>query len=365
MNIISVIMVTFSLLGALDRIFGNRLGLGKEFERGFNLLGAITLSMAGMLIVAPLIGNIMLPFAEGFHKLTGIDPSIIPASFLANDMGGEPLATQLAINKELGGFNGFIVASMMGVIVSFNIPYAIGAVKKELHRELFLGILSGIATVPVGCFVAGLMLKLPLALLLLDLLPLVVFAAVISLGLVFIPDVCVKIFKCLGIAIKVLVTVGLALGILKFLTGLEPIKGLAPIEGEPMLVCFNAAIFMSGAFPLLALVSKLLKKPFKRLGELLGINDIAALCFVASLATNVTSFELMGSMNKKGVMLNAAFAMAGAFTFADHLAYTMARDGRYIFPMIVGKLIAGICSIAVAALVYNRINKKEVTENEG
>ena len=366
MNFVSMIMVIFSMLAALDRIFGSRLGLGKEFERGFHLLGNMTLSMAGMLIITPVIGELLKPVSEGFYRLTGIDPSVIPACILANDMGGEPLANQLAADAAVGGFNAFIVSAMMGVILSFNIPYALGVVKKELHRELFLGILCGVATVPVGCFVAGLMLGLPLLVLLVDLLPIIIFAGIVSVGLVFIPDICVKIFKVIGVAIKIVITVGLALGILKFLTGLEPVKGLAPIEGEPMMVCFNAAIVMSGAFPLIYIVSKLLKKPFEKLGGTLGINSTSAVGFMSSLATNVTTFEMMNGMDKKGAMLNSAFAMAGAFTFAGHLAYTMARDADYILPMIVGKLISGICAVVVAVFIYKRVGNKEKTaENKG
>lgn len=366
MNYVSIIMVIFSMLAALDRIFGNRFGIGKEFEKGFMLLGTMALSMAGMLVITPFIGELLKPLSEGFYQFTGIDPSVIPASILANDMGGEPLANQLAVNEAIGKFNAFIVSSMMGVIISFNIPFALGLVKKELHRELFLGILCGVVTVPVGCFVSGLILKLPLGDLLFDLLPIIVFAAVISLGLVFIPDICVSIFKVLGTAIKILITIGLALGILKFLTGLEPVPGLAPIDGEPIMVCLGASIVMSGAFPLIYIISKLLKKPFEKLGGALGINSVSAVGFMSSLATNATTFGMMNDMDKKGAMLNSAFAMAGAFTFAGHLAYTMARDVNYILPMIVGKLVAGVCSVLVAVVIYKRLeNKEAMTENIG
>ena len=365
MNFVSIIMVIFSILAALDRIFGNKFGLGKEFEKGFMLLGTMALTMAGMLIITPAIGEMLKPIATGFYELTGIDPSVIPASILANDMGGEPIANQLAVNEAIGKFNAFVVSSMMGVIISFNIPFSLGVVKKELHRELFLGILCGVATVPVGCFVGGLILALPIGLLLFDLLPIIIFAAIVSLGLALIPDVCVKIFKVLGVGIKILITAGLALGILKYMTGLEPIKGLAPIEGEPIMVCFGAAIVMSGAFPLIYLVSKLLRKPSEKLGKALGINSISAVGFISSLATNATTFEMMNSMDKKGAMLNSAFAMAGAFTFAGHLAYTMARDTDYILPMIVGKLVSGVCSVVLAIIIYNRTEKKGTNENEG
>ena len=122
---------------------------------------------------------------------------------------------------------------------------------------------------------------------------------------------------------------------------------------------------MSGAFPLIYVISKLLKKPFEKLGGALKINSTSAVGFMSSLATNVTTFEMMNDMDKKGAMLNSAFAMAGAFTFAGHLAYTMARDSSYILPMIVAKLISGFCAVAVAIVIYKRIEKKGENKNEG
>ena len=34
MNILSVVMACFAILGAIDKVTGNHLGIGKEFERG-------------------------------------------------------------------------------------------------------------------------------------------------------------------------------------------------------------------------------------------------------------------------------------------------------------------------------------------
>ena len=61
MNPLTIIMVAFALLGALDRIFGSRFGLGKEFERGFMMLGPAALSMIGMLVITPWLAEIMSP----------------------------------------------------------------------------------------------------------------------------------------------------------------------------------------------------------------------------------------------------------------------------------------------------------------
>ena len=51
-------------------------------------------------------------------------------------------------------------------------------------------------------------------------------------------------------------------------------------------------------------------------------------------------------------MLNSAFAVSGAFVFGAHLAFTMALDGDYVLPMIIGKLISGVCAVILACLIY-------------
>ncbi len=356
MNAVAIVMVIFSMLGALDRIFGNRFGLGKEFEKGLHMMGIMLLSMAGMIIISPAIADLLEPCFDWTYRVFQIDPSVIPGILFANDMGGAPLAKEIAKDPTLGLFNGLVVGSMMGATVSFTIPYALGCIKKEQHGDLMLGLLCGIVTIPLGCFAAGLCCKIPVPTLLLNLLPLALFAGLIALGLFLIPKICVKIFQILGTAIKILITLGLALGILKFLTGLEPIPGLTTIE-EAGGVCLNAAIVMSGAFPLLLVLSKVLKKPLQLLGKLLGINETSALGFLANLGSNANTFELMGRMDQKGTVLNSSFAVSAAFMFAGHLAFTLAFDASFLPYVLIGKAIAGITALFFAALIYKRTQK--------
>lgn len=361
MNVISIIMLCFAILGALDRIFGNRFGLGKEFEKGFMLLGTLALTMIGMIVISPLIAELLEPCFSFVYDTFKIDPSIITSSVFANDMGGAPLAKEIARDERIGMFNGLVVASMMGATISFTVPVALGCLKKEKHKELMLGLLCGIVTIPLGCFVAGLMSGIPLGLLLLNLLPLLLFALLIAAGLLLVPRVCIAIFNVLGIVIKVLITIGLCLGMLEFLIGFKPIDGLASFE-EGATVCLNAAIVMAGAFPMLHILSKLLAKPIKKLGDVLKISEKSTLGFVATLANNVSTFEMMNEMDPKGAVLNAAFAVSVSFVLADHLAFTLAFDPAYLWMMMVGKFVSGFFAIAFALIVYNRIGSKITAE---
>ena len=48
-EILIAVMAVFALLGAADRIFGNRWGLGKEFEEGILAMGSLALAILMML----------------------------------------------------------------------------------------------------------------------------------------------------------------------------------------------------------------------------------------------------------------------------------------------------------------------------
>ncbi len=358
MNFVSVIMLAFSILGALDRIIGNRFGLGKEFEKGFMLLGNIALSMIGMIVISPFIAKALAPCFDWVYNALRIDPSIIPASLFANDMGGASLAKEIAKDSRIGMFNALIVSSMMGCTISYSIPYALGTVGKENHRELFSGMLCGIVTVPVGCFVAGLMLQIPVLHILLNLLPLIVFSGLIACGLTFLPKLTVKIFSLIGTFMKIIITLGLMLGIFEFVTGIQVVEAFADV-GEGVDICFNAIVILSGAFPLMYVVSKILSKPMQKLGAAMHVNGVSTMGFISSVVTNATTFEMMERMDKKGVFLNAAFAVSASFVFSSHLAFTMAFDNDYILAMMVAKLISGFCALGLAIIMYPRLCKQE------
>ena len=359
MNYLTVIILAFSIFAAIDRILGSRLGLGKEFERAFMLLGAMSLSMIGMIVISPFIADLLKPVSKIFSEVLHIDASIIPASLFANDMGGASLAAEMASDEKIGLYNALVVSSMMGCTVSFTIPFALGVVNKEQHKELLLGLLCGIVTIPVGCIVSGIMCKIPFLSLILLLLPLVLFSGVVAFGLVRFPELCVKIFKIFGAFITALITAGLSLGIIKFLTGYELIKGLAPLE-EGALICVNAAVVLSGSFPLVYVLSKVLSKPLRAVSRKIGVNEYSVVGVVSCLASSATTFGMMDKMDKKGIVLNSAFAVSGAFVLGSHLAFTMAFDTRYVVPVIVGKLVSGVLALIVANVIFKNTKKADV-----
>ena len=362
MTILTYTMAVFMLLAAADRIIGNKFGLGREFENGIELLGTMSLSMVGMIVAAPLLAHLMQPLFDLLPSW--IDPSILPSVIFANDMGGAPLAVGAARDEAIGAFNGMVVTSIMGCTVSFTIPFGLGSIPKSLHRDMLLGLLCGIVTIPLGCFFGGLVCGLSPLALLINLLPLLVFSAVIAVGILLATDLCIKIFNILGLVIKAIITFGLAVGIFDFLTGKPLVPYVDTLEAGVGIV-LNACAVMTGMFPALFLLSKVLSVPLKAIGRKIGINETSALGFVSSFATSVTTFAMMEKMDRRGVVLNAAFLVSAGFIFTDHMAFTMAYMPEYLPAMIVGKFTAAVLALILAVPVYRKLyGKHETGEKE-
>ena len=60
-EIVIAIMALFAVLGGLDRIIGNKFGLGKEFENGILAMGSLALSMIGMIVISPWLADLVRP----------------------------------------------------------------------------------------------------------------------------------------------------------------------------------------------------------------------------------------------------------------------------------------------------------------
>ena len=155
-SVIMMIMMIFMLVGAIDKIRGNKHGYGEKFEEGFNAIGPLALSMAGVVAAAPVLAKILGPIITPIYTAIGADSSMFATTLLACDMGGYPLAMQLASNESIGSFAGLILGTMMGPTIVFTIPVALGIISKDDRSYLGAGVLAGMITIPLGCIVGGL-----------------------------------------------------------------------------------------------------------------------------------------------------------------------------------------------------------------
>ena len=353
---LEMIFCAFALLGAIDKITGNHLKLGDEFEKGVLTIGQLVLAMVGMMVISPTLAKGITVVFKPVAEFLKMDISII-SIFFANDAGGAVIARELSDSMLWSSYNGLIVCSMFGAMICL-IPMALRLVDKKYHDDVLSGLLCGTATIPVGCIVGGLMMGCPIGALLYNSLPLIILSAIVCVGLALNPELCRKIFNVIGTILSILLTFGLGVGILHMLTGISILPEITPLV-EVFGTILYIAVILCGIFPLLAIVSKLFNKLFGKIGKLININESSVFGLITTLANCIPMFDFFPKMDKKGRIMNTAFAVSAAYVLGDHLAFTLAFDSTYLTPMLVGKLVSGISALVVANMLYNRSEKKE------
>ena len=400
-EIIMYIMMSFMLIAAVDRIFSQfggseailgKIGLGKvgkgiagsgeQFEEGFMAMGALGLAMVGMTALAPVIAMLLGPVIIPVYEMLGANPSVFAGSILAIDMGGFFLAKELAGGDVAAWlYSGVLLASMMGATMVFSIPVALGIIEKKDRRFLALGVLAGIVTIPVGCIAGGLVAKFSgveidgqvvdfsMTMLLVNMIPVIIVAALVCLGLKFIPEKMINGFQIFAKILVGIITIGLAAAVAKFTVGWNLIPGLDPIfmaEGDvpgqvmrAIEVIGSISAVLLGAYPMVLLLTRWFEKSFMKIGSLLKINNMAAGGMIATLANNIPMFGMMKKMDTRGKIINCAFSVSAAFALGDHLGFVAANMAPMIFPMIAGKIIGGITAIFVTIMMMPKNIEQE------
>ena len=374
-SVIMLIMMIFMLVGAIDKIRGNKLGYGEKFEDGFNAMGGLAMSMAGVVAAAPVLSMLLGPILKPIYGIFGASPAMFATTLLACDMGGYPLAMQLAGDDiAIGNFAGLILGTMMGPTIVFTIPVALGIIKKEDRGYLGAGVLAGLITVPIGCIVGGLMMNtlapeyhLGIITIIQNLIPVIIIAALIVIGLWFAPGPMIKGFNVFGAGVTIVITALTAIAVFEQITGImfpvfhimveNPADGSRGLDSG-LLTCGQIAIVLIGAFPMVEWITRTFGKALEKVGAALGMNEQGSAGMVANLANNIAMFNIMGEMNPKGKLLNVAFSVSAAFVFGDHLGFTAGNNPDMIFPVIVGKLVAGVTAIIVANILAPKLLSK-------
>ncbi len=349
---LELVFAFFALLGVIDKIIGDKFRLGTAFEKGLMTAGPLLLSMAGMIVLSPVLAQGLSKVLAPACQAVGMDVSVL-SGFFTVDAGGASMAYALSEDGKMRAYNGIVVASMLGVTICPTIPLAMQMVKKELHEDILKGLLCGIVTIPLGCLLAGAVMGCPLLPLIMNSLPMLVISAAICLGLWKNPSLITKLFGLLGKFLMAFVCVGLLFGMLDLFAGVKVFENMAPLS-EAFSVVGSISVILAGVFPLLEIVSFLLKRPMAWFGKRLGVNDTAVLGFVTTLANSIPVFSMLEDMDKKGRVLNMAFAVSAGFVFGDHLAFVLSYDRTFAMPMVVGKLIGGVAAILLAWIITKR-----------
>lgn len=347
--VIVSIMCFFAVLGAIDKIRGNKLGLGEKFEQGFMAMGNMAFAILGIYTLSPVIASLVLNIVGPVFEAIRLDPSIISGILLAPDMGGYSAASMMAKNTNLANYSGIILASTIGTTISFTIPMGSGIVKKEDYVYFSKGLLIGITTIPIGAVIGGILCGLTVSEVLLNIIPIILIAMLLTIGIKKYPDKTIKAFKKFSSVIQTIGVIGLIVGIIEMNFNIKLLPGMYSLNEGIEIVC-SISVILAGAYPMIHTVTKYLGQPLKVLGSKIGIGEVAVAGLISSLANNIPAFGMLDKMDERGKIVNSAFAVSGAFLFGGQLAFTTGVDKNLITAFMISKIIAATTAIIVACI---------------
>ncbi|WP_205685169.1 ethanolamine utilization protein EutH [Peribacillus acanthi] len=357
-DIIIIIMTGFMILGAIDYLLDNRLGIGQKFKEAFQSMGALALSMIGMISLAPVLAKILSPVVSPVYQFLGADPAMFSSTFLALDMGGYSLANEMAQTNDAALFSWIFLGTMMGPTIVFTIPVALSIIKKDDHPFFAKGILIGLMTIPFGCLAGGYVAGFDFIWMIKNLLPSILISVLIAIGMIFAQTIMIRGFTWFGKGIEVVIIIGLVSIIIETLTGVVMIPGMMSLE-EGFVTVGKITIMLAGAFPFVFVLVKVLQKPFVLIGKKLGMNQQSLGGFIASFAHHIPMFATLHEMDNRGKVVNTAFAVSGAFVFGSHLGFVAGLEKSFVLPLIVGKLTAGLLAAIIAIYATQQIRIKQ------
>lgn len=356
-RLILYIIGIFFVISGIDFMLGSPLKLGGKFEDGIKTMGALGIGMIGIYsftnIIASFLGSAVTPISKIMH----LDPSIFPAALLATDMGGFAVANKIALTNQMGLFSGVVIAATIGTTISFTIPVGMNLISKEDQKFFAKGAMIGIITIPVGCLAAGLWMKIEYRVLLWNLTPILIFAILLAIGLLTIPDILTKIFNVFGKTIIGISIIGLLLQGIDVVFGFKIVTGLVPLS-EATVIVAKVAFVLSGAFPMLEFINRIFKNRFEKIGHKFGINSVSVSGILGNLASNLLIFGTYKDMNPKGKIVCASLAVSGTFIFGGQFGFIAGVAPKMLVGFLIAKAVSGILSVPLAMSWYEYENKK-------
>ena len=339
MNIFIGILLIFALLGLFDKLFGGKLGLAAEFDSGLESMASLALSIVGVYCIGVTAVKSNPEAIAAFAAHLPFDASILIGSLLAPDMGGYAIAKEMAATPALGIFSGVMVASSLGATISFTLPVALTTIRKEDTAPFMQGIVWGIVTIPAGVVAGALLTGLPMGDLIRNLLPILLLCAGICLCLLKAKDATIRVLSALGNLVRIASLLLFALVMLGvFLPSYQIVSDDLFFESLTMVAA--------------SLILRYFYNAIARIADRLGINAYSVVGLIASLATCISMIPMLDKMDERGKVMNAAFAVSGAFVLGGQLAFMASVEpSSVVSAYMAAKLTGGICAV-VAAMAF-------------
>lgn len=358
MNIIIGILLILSVIGLLDKVTGNHLGFEEEFDSGLSIMGSTMLSILGIYCIGITFAQAHVGAIQEAASLMPFDPSILVGSLLSCDLGGFAISDEIAQTPLLGAFSGVVVASSLGVTISFQLPLFLSSLSRFNMIRVLKGLILGIAVLPLSFFASGLLLRVPMGQLACNLLPVLALCGGLVFAVVAFPSLFSRILILAGNAIKLvcaLFFIAVAAGF--FIPSCSLVDQELVYEAATIVI--KMTIIVCGSMILSKLVLKRCPKAIAWIAEKLDINEAAAIGLLVSLCSSLSMLPLYGKMDRKGKLINLAFSVSGAYVIGGQLAFISSLcSGSTVLIFILSKLLGGGLAIGLAQFVTSSAFKE-------
>lgn len=299
MNALIAILLLFALLGAVDKIIGGKLGVAEEFDRGLAAMGPLCLSMSGVYCVAVAALGSHPEILSAWGSVLPFDPSILAGALLAPDLGGYPIASQLAATPALAAYSGAMLSSLLGCLISFVLPTSLGSLESHEVGGFMRGILWGIVAMPAALAVGGLLAGLPVPSLLANLWPVLLLCAILCLALRFAPRACIRVLSGLGLFVR---AAGIVLFCIVVAGVFVPEWSMVPdtLVFEALTIALKCTVVVCGSTVACGLLLAHCGGIVDKLAGRLGMNRYAVAGLFVSVASSLSMLPLYSRMDRAG-----------------------------------------------------------------
>ena len=187
-------------------------------------------------------------------------------------------------------------------------------------------------------------------------LPVLLISLMLAIGVICRPDAMMKGFQMFAKGIRIIGTLGLTIAAVIHLTGLNFMPILPPLQ-DAMKTVSAICIVMLGSMPLAELIQRIMKTPFRKLGEKTGLNGASTTAVLLGLVSATPALAMIPQMNKRGKVVISACLVSCVCSFGAHFAFANNVAPETVPAMLTAKLLGGVLGGGIA--LYATRNMKE------
>ncbi len=357
-KIISWILAVFALIGGLDYLFGNKLGLGSKFERALSLMGPMATSITGIIVMVPILSLALQKTIVPLFAAIGFDPGVF-GGLIPIDWGGFFLAKDLAADPRLGLYGGVNVAGTFGTVLSFAIPMGMRVLKDKEKQDAFArGILEGLVIMPSALILSGLAAKMGFGEILWHSLPIFILSFLVLFGIWKNLPLMVKIFSVFSQILRAIGILGITIGAFQHMAGVSIITIITPII-DALRIIAMITITMLGCLPLSEFLTRILRKPLTSLAQKIRTTPEALSDPIMTIASGTAGIIAMNDFDLRGIELNASFVVFAVSGLSAQLSFILNNAPEHLTSYMITKFAGGFLALIFSVWMMDRREKKD------